>query len=95
MAEFLTKPVDVDEVLARRPHNRNGPGLSYLDIPTVNFSGDILILLSLLSPETAAKVDRYRAEMRDAGAINRYAEEGVGATPPRVESVAGCRVPTK
>lgn len=49
MAEFLTKPVDVDEVLARRPHNRNGPGLSYLDIPTVNFSGDILILLSLLS----------------------------------------------
>lgn len=76
MAEFLTKPVDVDEVLARRPHNRNGPGLSYLDIPTVNFSGDILILLSLLSPETAAKVDRYQAEMRDAGAINRYAEEG-------------------
>jgi len=75
MADFLSAPVDIDAILAESPHNENGPGLPYWPIPTVNFSRDTLILLSLLSAETAAKVDRYRAWLRDAGAIRPQEEE--------------------
>jgi hypothetical protein len=41
----------------------------------VNFSRDTLILLSLVSPETAAKVERYRSRMRNAGAISAQDDE--------------------
>ena len=75
MADFLTEPIDMEAILAEPPHNQNGPGLPHYPIPTVNFSNDTLILLSLLSAETAAKVDRYRAGLRDVGAIGPEAEE--------------------
>jgi hypothetical protein len=75
IADFLSAPVDMDAILAQPPHNQNGPGLPFWPIPTVNFSRDTLILLSLFSAETAAKVDRYRAQLRDAGAIGRQEEE--------------------
>ena len=75
LADFLAEPVDLDAILAKPPQNQDGPGLPHWDIPTVNFSSDTLILLSLVSTETAAKVDRYRAELRDAGAIQPRDDE--------------------
>ena len=69
LADHLAQPVDMDAILADPPQNQNGPGVPYWSIPTINFSTDTLILLSLVSASTAAKVDRYRAEMRAAGAI--------------------------
>jgi hypothetical protein len=75
IADFLAEPVDLDAIRAEPPQNQRGPGLSYWTIPTVNFSPDTLILLSLVSTETAAKVDRYRAELRDAGAIQPHDDQ--------------------
>ena len=72
IADSVSEPVDMEAILAKPPHNQNGPGLAYWPIPTVNFTTDTLILLSLLSPETCAKVDRYRARLRDAGAIRPH-----------------------
>ena len=74
-ADFLTEPVDLDAIRAEAPQNEGGPGLSYWTIPTTNFSPDTLILLSLVSEVTAAKVDRYRSRMREAGAISPEDEE--------------------
>jgi len=74
-AAFLAEPVDLDAIRAEPPQNEGGPGLSYRTIPTTNFSTDTLILLSLVSDAAAAKVDRYRANMRNAGAISPKEDE--------------------
>ena len=74
-ADFLVEGVDIDAILAGPPQNQDGSGVPSWDVPTVNFSQDMLILLSLVSTETAAKVDRYRAEQRDAGAIQPQEDE--------------------
>ena len=74
-ADFLAEEVDIDAIHAGPPQNPDGPGVPSWDVPTVNFSHDLLILLSLVSTETAAKVDRYRAELRDAGAIQPQEDE--------------------
>ena len=75
IADSVTEPVDMEAIVAQPPNNPNGPGLPYWPIPTVNFTSDTLILLSLLSAETAAKVDRYRARLRNAEAIPPHEEE--------------------
>jgi hypothetical protein len=74
-ADFLAEEVDIDAILAGPPQNPDGPGVPSWDVPTVNFSQDMLILLSLVSSTTAAKVDRYRAQLRDAGAIQPQEDE--------------------
>ena len=63
MAVEMARPVDLDAILASEPQRAIGSGLEYHTIPTSNFSTDTLLLLSLVSVETAAKVDRYRSEM--------------------------------
>jgi hypothetical protein len=75
MAALLCAPVDMEAILAEPPQVSGGSGIPYWSVPTVNFSRDTLILLSLVSAEAAAKVDRYRGQLRDAGAISAQDEE--------------------
>jgi hypothetical protein len=75
LADSVSKPIDEESIPSQPLQNQAGPGLPYRSIPTVSFSTDTLILLSVVSADTAAKVDRYRAQLRDAGAIGPREEE--------------------
>jgi hypothetical protein len=63
VAEHATAPVDLDALRAEPLRNAEGPGLAYRPVPTVNFTMDTLLLLSLVSDEAAAKVARFRATL--------------------------------
>jgi hypothetical protein len=63
VAEDARAPVDLDARRAEPLRNAEGPGLAYRPVPTVNFTTDTLLLLSLVSEETAAKVARHRAAL--------------------------------
>jgi len=82
-AEDATALVDMEAIRSSPSARPSGQGLAYVPVPTMNFTEDMLVLLSLVSDETAAKVERYRELLRGGAALTE--EEARAWTTRRAE----------